>query len=113
LIFGAAAVAIAAIFMGRADVVGAAIGAALAVVNWLVYSWVGRRVVAVGTKPRVLVFLAVKTAALLAIIWFVATSGIASPKGLLLGVSSLVLGILVRSSVQVIAEGDAALREER
>ena len=113
LLFGSGALVFAAIFMGAADVIGVAIGTALALANWFVYRWVGRRVAAAATKPRMWVFLAVKTASLLGIIWLVATHGVASPIGLLLGISSLVFGIFARSAIQVIAEGDAALREER
>jgi len=113
LLWGGGALLYAALFMGWADVAGVAVGTALAMANWFVLNWAGKRVVAVATKARVWVFLGIKTALLLGAIWLLGRSGFVSPMGLLLGLSSLVFGILVRSSIQVLAEGDAALREER
>jgi hypothetical protein len=113
LLWGGCALLFAAVAMGPKDVAGVAIGTALALANWFVFNWAGKRVLAVANKLRLWVFLGVKTPLLLAIIWLILSSGIVSPIGLLLGLSSLVFGILVRSSIQVLAEGDAALQEER
>jgi hypothetical protein len=113
LLWGGGAALFAALRLAPADLIGVAIGTALTLANWFVFNWVGRRVAALGDKLRFGIFLAVKTGSLLAIIWLILMTEIASPLGLLLGLTSLVFGILVRSSIQVLAEGDAALREER
>jgi hypothetical protein len=113
LLWGGGAALFAALRLEAWDVAGVAVGTALAMANWFVFNWVGRRVAAVGTKHRFLIFLAVKMTALLGIIWLILSSGLVSPLGLMLGLSSLVFGVFARSSVQVLAEGDAALREER
>jgi hypothetical protein len=113
LLWGGGAAIFAALRLTPADLAGVAIGTALTFANWFVFNWAGRRVVAVGSKSRFGIFLALKTGSLFAVIWIILMSEIATPLGLLLGLSSLVFGILVRSSIQVLAEGDAALREER
>lgn len=113
LLWGGGAALFAAVRLGPPDLLGVLLGTALAMANWFVFNWVGRRVAAVATKQRLWLFLALKTSLLLAAIWLILTSGVVSPLGLLLGLSSLVFGVFARSSVHVIAEGDAALREER
>jgi len=113
LLWGGGAAIFAALRLGTDDLVGVAFGTALALANWFVFNWAGRRVVALGDKGRFGIFLVIKTGALLAAIWIILSTEIASPLGMLLGLSSLVFGLLVRSSIQILAEGDAALREER
>jgi hypothetical protein len=113
LLWSVGAIAFASIALKLPDVLGIAVGTALALANWFFFKWAGMRVAAVATKRRVWVFLAFKTASLLGLIWLILSSKVVSPLGLLLGVSSLVFGIFAHSSVQVLAEGDAALREER
>jgi hypothetical protein len=113
LLWGAGAALFAALRLTPADLAGVGVGTALTLANWFVFNWAGRRVAALGDKQRFAVFLAVKMGVLMAVIWLVLMSELVSPLGLLLGLSSLVFGILVRSSVQILSEGDAALREER
>ena len=113
LAWGVGAAVFAALRLQPADIVGIAIGTALTLANWFVFNWVGQRVAVLGDKLRFGIFLAVKTGSLLAIIWLILVTEIASPLGMLLGLSSLVFGLLVQSTIQVLAEGDAALREER
>ena len=113
LIWGAGAATFAAVCLEPADLAGVAVGTVLTLANWFVFNWAGRRVAALRDKPRFIVFLVVKTGLLLALVWLILMSEIASPLGLVLGLSSLVFGILVSGSVQAVAEGDAALREER
>jgi hypothetical protein len=113
LLWGAGAALFAALKLTPADLAGVGVGTALTLANWFVFNWAGRRVAALGDKLRFGVFLAVKTGSLIAIIWLIMTTEIASPLGLLLGLTSLVFGVLVSSSIHVLAEGDAALREER
>jgi hypothetical protein len=113
LLWGGGAAVFAALRLEAADVVGIAIGTALTLANWFVFNWAGRRVAALKDKQRFWIFLAVKTVSLAALVWLILASEVASPLGLLLGLSSLVFGILVRSSIQTLVAGDAALREER
>jgi len=113
LLWGGGAAIFAALRLGPDDLVGVAIGTALTLANWFVFNWAGRRVAALGDKGRFGIFLVIKTGTLLAVIWLILVTEIASPLGMLLGLSSLVFGLLVRSSIQVLAQGDAALREER
>jgi len=113
LLWGGGAAIFAALRLGADDLIGVAIGTALALANWFVFNWAGRRVVALGDKGRFTIFLAIKMSALLGVIWLILWTEIASPLGMLLGLSSLVFGLLVRSAVQILADGDAALREER
>ena len=113
LLWGCGALIFAVCALHAADILGIAVGTALAMANWFLFKWAGMRVAAVATKRRVWVFLAVKTASLLGLVWLILASKLVSPLGLMLGVSSLVFGIFAHSAVQVLAEGDAALREER
>ena len=113
LLWGGGAAIFAALHLTPADLVGVAIGTTLTLANWFVFNWAGRRVAVLGDKLRFVVFLAVKTGSLFAIIWLILMTEVASPLGMLLGLSSLVFGLLVSSSIHVLAEGDAALREER
>ena len=113
LLWGCGALIFAAVSLRIADVTGVAVGTALAMANWFVFNWAGRRVAAVATKPRFMIFLIVKMTSLLGIVWLILASKAVSPLGLLLGISSLGFGVFARSAVQVLAEGDAALREER
>jgi hypothetical protein len=113
LLWGGGAALLAVFLLAPADVAGVAIGTALALANWFAFNWVGRRVAVHGDKLRFGIFLAVKSGSLLAVIWLIMMTEVVSPLGLLLGLSSLVFGILARSAVQVLVEGDAALREER
>jgi hypothetical protein len=113
LLWGGGAAIFAALRLTPADLAGVAIGTALTLANWFAFNWAGRRVAALGDKGRFGIFLVIKTGTLFAAIWLILATEIASPLGMLLGLSSLVFGLLVRSSIQVLAEGDAALREER
>ncbi|MCK9462157.1 MAG: hypothetical protein M0R80_21230 [Proteobacteria bacterium] len=113
ILWGVGAAIFAALRLGPDDLVGVAFGTALALANWFVFNWAGRRVAALGDKGRFGFFLVVKTGSLLAVIWLILATEIASPLGMLLGLSALVFGLLARSTVQVLAEGNAALREER
>jgi len=113
LLWGVGAAIYAALRLGTDDLVGVAIGTALTLANWYAFNWAGKRVVALGDKGRFAIFLAIKMSALLGVIWLILVTEIASPLGMLLGLSSLVFGLLVRSAVQILADGDAALREER
>ncbi len=108
----AAAISIAALVWGGTPVIlGALAGGALAVVNWIGFRWAGVRMAATGNRGRFFVFLAVKMSVVLAAVSLLVLSGSVSPLALMLGLSALVLGILTRSGVRALAEGEAALRE--
>ena len=51
----------ASVLGGRQDILGAAVGAGIASLNWLGFRWAGVRMAATGNKSRFGVFLAVKT----------------------------------------------------
>ncbi len=89
------------------------VGAALSAANWIGFRWLGVRMAATGNKSRFGVFLAFKTVAILTVVALILmTNNFISPIPFLIGMSSLVLGILSRGAHQAIAEGNAALRED-
>ncbi len=92
---------------------GALAGSVLAALNWLGFRWAGIRMAAAGSKKRFGIFLAIKTLAILVAVVLVMGTGRVSPVAFLIGLSSLVLGILTRSVHQGLSEGSAALREEQ
>ena len=92
---------------------GALAGSVLAALNWLGFRWVGVRMAATGNKKRFGVFLAIKTIGILVAVALVMGTGRVSPIAFLVGLSSLVLGILARSAHQALTQGNAALREEQ
>ena len=92
---------------------GALAGSVLAALNWLGFRWVGVRMAATGNKKRFGVFLAIKTIGILVAVALVMGTGCVSPIAFLVGLSSLVLGILARSAHQALTQGNAALREEQ
>ena len=92
---------------------GALSGSVLAALNWLGFRWVGVRMAATGNKKRFGVFLAIKTIAILVAVVLVLGTGRVSPVAFLVGLSSLVLGILTRSAHRALTEDSAALREEQ
>ncbi len=84
--------AIGGLWMG----LGAAVGAALAVANWLAMRWVGHRILVANDKGRIVysTLLALKMSALLAITWLILSTGKVDPTGFTIGLSGLVLGVL-------------------
>jgi hypothetical protein len=92
---------------------GALAGSVLAALNWLGFRWVGTRMAATGNKKRFGIFLGIKTLAILVAVVLVLGTGRVSPVAFLVGLSSLVLGILTRSVHQGLSEGSAALKEEQ
>ena len=92
---------------------GALAGSVLAALNWLGFRWVGVRMAVTGNKKRFGVFLAIKTLAILVAVTLVMGTGHVSPIAFLVGLSSLVMGVLTRSTHRALAEGSAALREEQ
>lgn len=103
----------AALFRDLEIFVGALAGAALAAANWLGFRHAGLRFAATGAKVRFGVFLAVKTLVVFAAVALVILSKVVSPLAFMLGLSSLVLGIITRSAIAAFKEGEAALEEER
>ncbi len=92
---------------------GALAGSVLAALNWLGFRWVGVRMAATGNKKRFAVFLAIKTIAILVAVVLVLGTGRVSPVAFLVGLSSLVLGILTRSAHRALTDDNATLREEQ
>jgi len=93
-------------------IVGAAAGAALAAINWLGFRYLGLRFAATGAKVKLGIFLAVKTLLVLVAIGLVLLARVVNPLAFMIGLSSLVLGIITRSAIAALAEGGAALKEE-
>lgn len=77
--------------------VGAAVGGALAVGNWMLMRWVGRRLMVANDKGRMVWggLLAFKMVLLMAVAWGILATGWVDPMGFTVGLSGLVLGILV------------------
>lgn len=111
--WGVAIVAGAALFCDLGIFVGALAGAALAAANWLAFRHAGLRFAASGARVRFGVFLAFKTILVFAAVALVVLSKVVSPLAFMLGLSSLVLGIITRSAIAALREGEAALEEER
>lgn len=75
---------------------GAAVGGAVAIANWMLMRWVGRRLVVANDKGRMIWggLLAFKMLVLMLIAWGVLATGVVDPLGFTVGLSGLVLGIL-------------------
>jgi hypothetical protein len=108
------AIMIGAAFFRDFEIVGGAVaGALLAALNWFGFRYLGLRFAASGAKVKLGVFLAVKTLLVFAVIGLVLLAKVVSPLAFMIGLSSLVLGIITRSAISALTEGDAALEEER
>jgi hypothetical protein len=103
----------AAFFRDWAIFLGAAIGAVLAIVNWVGFRYAGTRFAATGSKARFGIFLAVKSALVFGAVALVMLSNSVDSLAFLIGLSALVLGVITRSVVTALGEGEAALEEER
>jgi hypothetical protein len=109
-----AVITLASLFLRDVPIfLGAFAGSVLAALNWLGFRWVGVRMAAAGNKKRFGIFLAIKTLAILVAVVLVLGTGRVEPVAFLVGLSSLVLGILTRSGHLALTEGSAAMREER
>ena len=77
--------------------VGAAVGAALAIGNWVLMRFVGQRLLVATDAGRIVwgAILMVKMGVLLAIAWAVLSTGAVDPIGFSVGVSGLVFGLLL------------------
>lgn len=76
---------------------GAAVGGAVGVANWLAMRWVGERLMVANDKGRLVwsALLAVKMAALLGIVALILSTGLVDPTGFTVGLSGFLLGALV------------------
>jgi hypothetical protein len=75
---------------------GAAVGGALAVANFLAMRWVAHRLMIANDQGKMVwgTFLGLKMVALLAITWAILSTGMVDPTGFTIGLSGLVLGAL-------------------
>ena len=89
----------------------ALVGAVVALANWMGFRWAGIRMAATGEKSRFALFLGVKTIFILGMVGLVLASSLVEPLPFMIGLSSLVLGVLTKGALQALAEGDAALKE--
>ncbi len=82
---------------GVAMGVGAAVGGAVAIANWLAMRWVGQRLLVASDRGRLVwgTLLALKMAALMGIVWLILSTGMVDPMGFTVGLSGLVLGALL------------------
>ena len=112
LLWGAV-ITLASLFLKDGPVfLGALSGSVLATLNWLGFRWVGVRMAVAGNKKRFGIFLAIKSVAIIVAIVLVLGAERVAPVAFLVGLSSLVLGILTWSGHRALTEGSAALREE-
>lgn len=81
---------------GVTAAIGAAVGGALAIVNWFAMRFVGRRLIVANDKGRMVWggLLGLKMLVLMIVAWGVLATGVVDPIGFSLGLGSLVLGIL-------------------
>ena len=114
-VIGASAVLTAvAFFLGGAWMgLGAAVGGAVAVGNWLGMRWIGERLLRANDKGRMVwgSLLAFKMAAILGVVWMILATGWVDPMGFALGMSGFVLGIL-GGAFHLAASGSAPAAEE-
>ena len=84
------------VFAGPWRGLGAAVGGAVAVANWLAMRWVGERLLRANDRGRMIwgTLLAVKMGATLGLIWLILATGWVDPMGFAVGMSGLVLGVL-------------------
>jgi len=90
---------------------GAAVGAGVALANWLVLRWVMGRLMRGTTRSRsgLMVLLALKMGALMAVCWvLVAVLGV-DPVGFAIGMGALVFGVVAGAAL---AGGDRGVAEE-
>ena len=94
---GVAMVIVAYLMWGTDAALGAFGGALVALANWGVIRWVSTRVTDqhVTGRGRLFGLLAVKTAALMGVCWLLLARVGLDPKGFMVGISALVLGIIV------------------
>jgi hypothetical protein len=111
-LWGAAIVAGSLLLRDRSIVLGALAGAVLALINWLGFRWAAVRLALVARRGPFLLFLAVKTALMLAAVAAVLFTGLVHPVAFAAGLSALVAGVISRSFLQALSDGDAALREQ-
>ena len=89
-----------------------AVGAAIAVVNWIVSRWVGARLILSKKGLQIGLFLILKTALLFGGIYLVLSHTSVQPLPFIVGSSALALGVLSKGFWEGIEEGDKALRED-
>jgi hypothetical protein len=110
--WGAAIVVGSLAFADRSVLFGALAGALLAFVNWLGFRWAAVRLALVAERGRFMLFLAIKSGAVLGLVGLVLWTRLVHPLAFAVGLSSLVAGIVSRSFVQALSDGEAALREQ-
>jgi hypothetical protein len=96
-IAGAALVLLAFVLWGAQGALGAFAGALVAMANWGVIRWVALRVTGqhVRSGGRLYLLLGLKTAALMGVCWLLLTEVAIHPKGFMIGIGALVIGIVV------------------
>jgi hypothetical protein len=99
-------------FADRSILCGALAGAVLAFVNWFGFRWAAVRLALVAERGRFMLFLALKSGAMLGTVGLVLWTRLVHPLAFAVGLSALVAGIVSRSFVQALSEGSAALREQ-
>ena len=94
---GVAMVIVAYLLWGADAALGAFGGALVAMANWGVIRWVSTRVTDqhVTGRGRLFGLLGVKTAALMGVCWLLLTRVGLDPKGFMVGIGALVIGITV------------------
>lgn len=112
VVLGALLTGAAFLLAGAPVAIGAAVGGALSLLNWIALRWVGRQLTsgAVRQKRAAGVLLALKMGVLMVLCWFLVTKLGVDPIGLMVGLTGLVLGVVL-GSARIAAEAAAASEE--
>ena len=94
---GVALVVLGFTLWGAQGALGAFAGALVAMANWGVIRWVSLRITGqhVQSRGRLFLLLGLKTAALMGVCWLLLTEVAVHPKGFMIGIGALVIGIVV------------------
>jgi len=100
------------LFADRSILLGALAGAVLALVNWLGFRWAAVRLALVAQRGRFMLFLALKSGAVLGAVTLVLWTRLVHPLAFAAGLSALVAGVISRFLAEALVEGAAALGEQ-
>ena len=94
---GVALVVLGFTLWGAQGALGAFAGALVAMANWGVIRWVSLRITGLPeqSRGRLFLLLGLKTAALMGVCWLLLTEVAVHPKGFMIGIGALVIGIVV------------------
>lgn len=117
VILASAVLVAVAFFVGGVELgLGALLGAAVGVANFLAVRWVGKKILTANDQGKLIygTLLVVKMGAILGVVWLLLAFTGASPIGFAIGFSGLVVGLLVSAFTSALegADGDSPSVEE-